>query len=106
MNGLLTDNVPANNDPWWAKLLYTYGVPSAIAVFLVWTLITNQGKALDAMTLKMSQHVTTLEEHTTLTKVSDEAAKASASRVETYLRLLCANTAHTIADRNTCLSVR
>lgn len=89
--------------PWWVKAIATFGVPSAIAMFLVWNLTTGQNTA-------MAQISTTLQEHskTTAAMSTDvhNELQISNARIETYLRLMCVNSAKTVQDRTTCLSVR
>ena len=70
--------------PWWLQPVYTFGIPSAIAVFLVWFLsavvIAGQKEIKD-----------TLDEH----------VKAQQRQVF-LLALICRNTAQTERERVQC----
>lgn len=85
--------------PWWVRLIYTVGVPACIAMYLVYSLVSGQAATISAM-------AKTVDTHAAISQVTLEELKTISNRQETYLRLLCANTSKTIADRNTCLTVR
>lgn len=88
--------------PWQLKAIMTVGVPSAIALFLVWSLANNFGIAQASTNKMLMDHIAVapammrmLEEH-----------KDSDIRLENYLRRICVNAARTAAERESCLSVR
>lgn len=85
--------------PWWTQLIVKYGLGAAIAIYLLWIITGAQARTLTSIEA-------TVKAHSTAEEVHDVEAKASSSRTETYLRLLCVNTAKSDSDRNTCLSVR
>lgn len=72
-----------NGGPWWARALYVYGVPSAIALFLVYQL--TEGFADDLRAHAESTH-TAIEELIQLTTV------------------ICVNEADDQMERNRCFA--
>lgn len=85
--------------PWWLKVVYAFGIPAAIALYLVYVVSTTQAAT-------MASIKSTVEQHATANLLSDVEVKAAMIRQEGYLRLLCVNTSKSIGDRNSCLSVR
>lgn len=79
----------------WVNLIYKYGIPSALALYLVWHMTTTQAAVLDRIDKTTTAHVAATTE-----------SKERENRMESYLRLLCSFAAKSDADRNTCLSVR
>lgn len=79
----------------WVNIIYKYGIPSALALYLVWHMSTTQAAVLDR-----------IDKTTTAHAADATTAKERENRMETYLRLLCSFTAKSDVDRNTCLSVR
>lgn len=75
---------PASTAPWWLQPVYAFGIPSAIAVFLVWFLtavvVAGQNKLQDTM---------------------DDHVKAQQRQVF-LLSLICRNTAQTERERAQC----
>jgi hypothetical protein len=100
MDGLLID--PKQPEASWAQILYKYGVPAVIALYLVYSLENGVKTLLAQIDRTQHQHVSDSHRQTDLLK----DAKDSSIRTEGYLRLLCVNTAVTNADRAACLSVR
>jgi hypothetical protein len=70
--------------PWWLKPIYALGVPSAIALLLVWFLMTvvvgGQNKTQDAV----------------------ESIRADQGKQLQLLTLICRNTAQTERERFQC----
>ena len=91
MNG----NGNGNGGPFWMKFVATFGLGSAIAVYLVWfvtTQITREEAAIKAA----------VESHN---QVTIELGVAQAERVEgleTLLRYICSHTAETAEERRLC----
>lgn len=92
--------------PWWVRGITVFGVPAAIAMYLVWALVNSNTVALSQMSANLEAQKTAIAEVASVTRVTTLDAKESALRVESYLRLLCVNTAKSFADRQTCLTVR
>ena len=81
--------------PWWVRAITVFGVPAAIAMYLVWALVSGQTTALAQISATLQAQKTSISEVAALT-----------ARMESYLRLLCVNTSKTQAERNSCLTVR
>jgi hypothetical protein len=37
----MANEIKINDGPWWVQAIYKVGIPSAIAVFLIWTLVNK-----------------------------------------------------------------
>lgn len=88
--------------PWQLKAIMTIGVPSAIALFLVWSLANNFGVAQAAGNKMLADHVGTVP--AMLEMLKDH--KESDIRLENYLRRICANAAKSKPELDSCMSVR
>ena len=80
--------------PWWVKPLYVYGVPSAIALFLVWNTAVGFPEALKA-------HAAAAAEGLRLHAATAEAGHEAAMRLTT---VMCVNAADIDVERRYCLS--
>ena len=94
------------NSPWWVSAITTFGVPAAIAMYLVWALVSGQTNILIDIQTTLHGQRSMVAEVAAVTKSTAEEARTARARQEEYLRLLCVNTAKSQADRNACLSVR
>lgn len=107
------DDSSSPNVPAWMKAVYVFGVPAAIAMFLVWIVAGTQSSKLDAIGQSQAAMVGKIDAHVVAAQVSADAARMAAEevrsnglRLERYLQLMCINTARTVAERNSCLNVR
>ncbi len=96
------DNGNGSQQPAWLQTILKVGVPSAIALFLVYTLATNNSTALANVERSQQQHAVDVTRHTELLR----EVKDSSLRMEIYLRMMCIRLSKTADDRNTCLSIR
>jgi hypothetical protein len=85
--------------PWWVGAVYKIGIPSAIALYLVYALVQV---ALFANSDSQQKHIAETTAQTQLLKDT----KDSSFRTEGYLRLICVRLSKTDADRATCLTLR
>ncbi len=90
---------PASGDPLWVRLLYRYGIPGALALYFAYSMTNSFSSKLDAM-------ADLSKAHSSLSILSGQEQRESSIRQETYLRLLCVNTAKTDEAKNRCLTVR
>jgi len=51
-----------NEQPWWVSSIYKIGIPSAIACFLVWWVVSSVDAKLQAMQLDMQYVVKQVQE--------------------------------------------
>lgn len=94
-----------NGMPWWVKAIGVVGVPSALAIYLVYTLVSwgnvvvaqaNTGKELQAM---LTQHVAAMAQMAT-----DQASvKEQNVVIIRVLRSSCVNSAKSNEERDRCL---
>lgn len=89
----------STTDPMWVRLLFKYGIPGALCLYLVYMMTATFSGKLDAMG-------DDLHAHSSLSLLTNQDLKESAVRQEVYLRLLCVNTAKNDEARNRCLTVR
>jgi hypothetical protein len=96
--------------PWWVRAITVFGVPAAIALFLVWTMASKQTAALETIATGLADHnrgdaTATADIRAAATEVRD-VLRDTNIRMESYLRIMCVNAAKNVTDRSTCLSVR
>ncbi len=82
------------NVPWWVKPLYVYGVPSAIALFLVFQTAVTFPAALKV-------HAAAAAEGLRLHAVATETGHIATVRL---LTVMCVNAADSDVERRYCLS--
>ena len=89
--------------PWWVAAISTFGVPAAIAMYLVYVLTTGQTQALNTVAGKLDA---TDKKTAAIADIVRQELVMSNARIEGYLRILCVNGAKTQPERNACLTVR
>jgi hypothetical protein len=85
--------------PWQVKALGIVGVPAAIAIYLVWALVSQIAPAILSMNSLLSAHVaqmTTLMGEQTQIKNQNEA-------IIRILKTSCVNAAKDMVERERCL---
>lgn len=80
------------------KVLYTFGVPAGIAIFLVYYITASVDNNLKAIQTDLAQHKTESQE---MRQVNQEL-KVEISNMTLVLQSICANTARNQQDRNAC----
>lgn len=81
--------------PWQVRAVGFFGVPSAIAIFLVWNMTGTQAQDIRAAREQLANHA----------QVSASANLETAKRlehVERVLTAICANAAKNLGDRASC----
>jgi hypothetical protein len=73
--------VTRSDRPWWIEVAYKIGVPSAIAVFLIWFIVAKVSASLEHANGTLDEHVWT---------------------TNFYLHAICTNAAKTEAERENC----
>jgi hypothetical protein len=79
------------NRPWWVESVYKFGVPTAIAVYLVWFLAQKVQLNLEAVQTSLVHHIQTQEQNN---KYSEKSLQ--------ILRVICAQGARNVTERNAC----
>lgn len=77
--------------PWWISATYKFGVPTAIACYLVWILATRVQTMLEATNQALTAHIHQQEMH-----FQNEQKQLQ------LLRTICANGATDKSERNEC----
>lgn len=103
MNGTLFDSQPIKESiPQWVQLIYKVGVPSVIALYLVYLLGSGSMTLLADIDRGQRQHIADSEVQKDLLKdILD-----SSLRSEAYQRLQCLSLAKTAVDKQVCLTVK
>lgn len=84
-------NDPTSGYPWWVGAIYKVGVPTAIAVYLVWFLANRVQNNLEAVTSVVTQHM------------QDQRVETESHRKELQiLRAICVQGAKNVIERNAC----
>lgn len=84
------------NSPWYIDAVYKVGIPSAIAVFLIWFL-TGEVKS-DISVIKESVKI-----HAEATIHASESIKDQNDRLTYLLLRICVNGAKNETERNACI---
>jgi hypothetical protein len=104
-NGLLNGGTP-----WWVRAVAFVGVPSAIALFLVWWLVgmdavahASHQELLSSVKRQVDFNSTQLSAaHDERMRFWTEAAKQDEAILRT-MQLICLHTARTDTERNECV---
>lgn len=88
-----------DNSPWYISAILRVGVPSAIALFLIWFL-TSEVKS-DISVIKEAVKI-----HAEAAIHSAEGIREQNERLTYILQRICINGARTTEDRNNCLGGR
>jgi hypothetical protein len=108
VDGLIIDPQKDDKQPIWMQILFKVGVPSAIAMYLVYVFASGGMTLLANIDKSQHQHIADTSVQTQILKeIRDSALRAEQStlRIEIYQRLTCLHTAKTPLDKSTCLSL-
>ena len=99
MNSIISQEpIKMDGLPWWLKAIYQVGVPSAIAVFLVW--FVTQGMTFSINRIADNQDM--LQKAINVQAGNFEYLVREQMEVKGLLQQICANTAVTNKDRALC----
>jgi hypothetical protein len=96
----MSNERPAMN--WWT-LLERYGVPSAIALFLVWFMTTRIQNDMKDMSLELRGHATISASTASRLESFTQDSRAESRSMISLLRQVCVNTAKTDEQRRECV---
>lgn len=82
------------------KVLYTFGVPAGIALFLVYFITSSVDNNLKAIQADLAQHKIESQEM----RQNNLELRVEMSNMTLILQNICANTARNQADRNACFN--
>lgn len=86
------DNDNDNKQPWWVNPIYKFGVPSVLAIFLVWFLTVQVRDKLENIDNKLDNHINVFNP---IIRQNDQML--------VILRQICVNSATTNYERGQCL---
>lgn len=84
--------------PWWIRLVYMIGVPSTIALFLVWILAGTTTTSLR----EISSTLNNMRENLVLHSADTAYTAKRIDRIEQLLQQICVNTASNSSTRAAC----
>jgi hypothetical protein len=85
-------------EPWWLSAIYKVGIPSAIAVYLTYILVTTITMSMTSLQSNQVQFAEQLRLHA----VDSSYILKETSQIKVILQQICANTADTKIDRDGC----
>lgn len=85
--------------PWQMKAVALIGVPSAIAVYLVWAMVSTVVSSVDITQRMMSEHVAS----TSILSSDQTALRRQNEEIIRVLRTSCVNAAKDNTGREQCL---
>lgn len=95
-----------NGMPWQVKAIGLVGVPSVIALLLVWAVIGAFSAEAAANTKAVNEATQLIREHSTASKTDAEFAREMMRESIRLQRATCENTAKNDFDRANCRSGR
>jgi hypothetical protein len=87
----LTNEIKSDNGPWWIQVIYKVGIPSAIAIFLIWALVT-----------RIDVEILEIRENLRLHAVDSSYIIKNTNNLQQILQRICVNTSETNEERNAC----
>jgi hypothetical protein len=94
----LQSNSSIKEAPWYIKFIYTYGIPAALTIYLVWFISNNVATQLNSIAIDLDSHQTEMAQSL---KASEEA-KIQLQITNLLLQRICVNTAADNLSRNSC----
>ena len=87
----LTNETKSDNGPWWVQAIYKVGIPSAIAIFLIWALVT-----------RIDVEILEIRENLRLHAVDSSYIIKNTNNLQQILQRICVNTSETNEERSAC----
>lgn len=84
--------------PWYLKFIYTFGIPAALTVYLVWFIVNS----VDARLQVISNALDTHQREMASSLRSTDEMKQQLFLTNLLLQSICVNTASNQAGRNGC----
>ncbi len=96
-----TNTNTENTGPVWAQAIYKFGVPSVIALYLIYSLVNGGSAMLANVDRSLQAHIAETASQIKLL----EDIKDSSRRMELFLQLDCIRNSKTQVDRDICTTV-
>lgn len=90
--------------PWWVRAIAYIGVPSAMAIYLVYFLANNVSAQQTNISTALATHVLESRVAAEQLKVLEQEHRTSNTHVERLLEILCLQGAKTTTDRRDCVN--
>ena len=90
----------SSDAPMWARIVYVIGVPSAIAIFLIYFVTNQVSGAIGNIRTEQAQ----IREELRLHAVDSSYVIKETTSIRMILQQICANTAATREERNMCFN--
>ncbi len=92
----------ASNDPMWLKVLYRFGVPSAIALYLTWFGTGQLSASVKDLGRELAEHVSASRIATESIEHLLQQQTAQQDIIIDLMKQTCLQGAHTPDDRRAC----
>src|SRR4030095_2076758 len=86
--------------PWWVKFIYTFGIPAALSVYLIWLMATRIEGKIDNLQDQIRMHQT----DTVYNSKSNDAQIMKLNESLITLQKTCVNGANNQAERDNCFN--
>jgi hypothetical protein len=104
MSSILTSSISNGNgdNPWYIKVLYTYGIPSVIALGLVWFLAARIDRQLETLVDTLNAHHNSTAVVEKIVGAQNDAVRGQLDLNNKILQAMCVNLAANAAERKAC----
>ena len=96
MNGVTERLSP--DMPWWVRVIYVVGIPSAICIFLIWYVTIQMTNQITALVVNQQQIADLVRTHA----VDSSYIIKETTQTRIILQQICANTATNNKERALC----
>lgn len=93
---------PRSAEPLWLQVLYKFGVPSAIAIYLVWFMSNTVAPGVKAIEIKLDQHIEMNRAAAEQTQNLLRRQEAQQDIVIDLLKQTCVQNGKSSEDRRAC----
>lgn len=89
-------------EPLWLQVLYKFGVPSAIAIYLVWFMSNTIAPGVHAIEAKLDQHIEMNRSAAEATQTALKRQEAQQDIIIDLLKQTCVQNGKSSDDRRAC----
>lgn len=86
--------------PWYFKFIYTFGVPAALTIYLVWFIVSNVDGRITSISTALNAH----QQDMTQSLRNNAEMKQQLYLTNMLLQRICVNTAIDSQARNNCFT--
>lgn len=88
--------------PWWAKFTYTFGIPAAISIYLIWVLVGQVIAKVESVEETARLHQADMVH----TVKSNERQEVMLNHIYALLQQICVNTSNNRSERDSCFLIK